>query len=145
MSGIVGEQIQADSRKTIQRMYIFADRIDQVLDDLFESDSTAGLAGPVEPRPVSPADGWSSDTEMTAGDASFMPTVVAEPEPELPLLNLDALRRLAVRQAIARTDGHRGRAAELLGVSLNTMTRLVAECCPGNVAKVGRKRVNNPR
>lgn len=44
---------------------------------------------------------------------------------ELPVLNLEALRRLAVRQALARSKGHKGHAAALLGVHLNTMTRLV--------------------
>lgn len=46
---------------------------------------------------------------------------------DLPVLNLQALRRLAVRQALARSAGHKGRAAALLGVHLNTMTRLVGE------------------
>lgn len=46
---------------------------------------------------------------------------------DLPVLNLEALRRLAVRQALARSEGHKGRAAALLGVHLNTMTRLVAD------------------
>jgi hypothetical protein len=44
------------------------------------------------------------------------------------------------------TNGHRGRAAELLGVSLNTMTRLVAEACPELPStNVGRKRAVRPR
>ena len=66
--------------------------------------------------------------------------VDAVDEPAVPTFNLDALRRLAVRQAIAATEGHRGRAAELLGVSLNTMTRLVGECCPEMTTKAGRKK-----
>lgn len=45
----------------------------------------------------------------------------------LPVLNLEALRRLAVRQALAISAGHKGRAAVLLGVHLNTMTRLVED------------------
>jgi DNA-binding NtrC family response regulator len=52
-------------------------------------------------------------------------------EPPLPVLNLDALRLMAVRQAMALTGGHKGQAASLLGVHLNTMTRLVEEALPG--------------
>jgi DNA-binding NtrC family response regulator len=48
----------------------------------------------------------------------------------LPVLNLEELRQLAVRQALAITGGHKGQAAQLLGVHLNTMTRLVAEAMP---------------
>ena len=67
-------------------------------------------------------------------------------EPDVPVLNLVELRRLAVRQAMRATGGHRGRAAKLLGVSLNTMTRLVAESCPELPATtVGRKRATRPR
>ena len=53
-----------------------------------------------------------------------------EVERQLPVLNLDELRRLAVRQALAVTAGHKGQAAQLLGVHLNTMTRFVAEAVP---------------
>ncbi len=43
----------------------------------------------------------------------------------LPHLNLNRLRNEAVRQALAATSGHMGRASQLLGVHANTMTRLV--------------------
>mgnify|MGYP002622809656 CR=1 FL=1 len=43
----------------------------------------------------------------------------------LPHLNLNRLRNEAVRQALNATGGHMGRAARLLGVHANTMTRLV--------------------
>lgn len=49
---------------------------------------------------------------------------------QLPVLNLDALQRLAVRQAMESTGGHKGQAAGLLGVHLNTMTRLVEHAMP---------------
>jgi DNA-binding NtrC family response regulator len=45
----------------------------------------------------------------------------------LPLLDLSQLRRAAVRQALRATRGHKGRAARLLGVHPNTMTRLLAQ------------------
>jgi transcriptional regulator with PAS, ATPase and Fis domain len=54
----------------------------------------------------------------------------ADPEAPLPALNLETLRRIAVRQAMKCTDGHRGRAAALLGVHINTMTKLVEEALP---------------
>ncbi|MEX2188669.1 MAG: sigma-54 dependent transcriptional regulator [Pirellulales bacterium] len=45
----------------------------------------------------------------------------------LPFFNLDRLRTAAVRQALKTTGGHKGRAAKLLGVHANTMTRLLAQ------------------
>jgi DNA-binding NtrC family response regulator len=45
----------------------------------------------------------------------------------LPMMNLGQLRRIAVRQAMRATQGHKGRAARLLGVHPNTMTRLLAQ------------------
>ncbi len=45
----------------------------------------------------------------------------------LPFFNLDRLRLAAVRQALKTTGGHKGRAAKLLGVHANTLTRLLAQ------------------
>lgn len=45
----------------------------------------------------------------------------------LPTMDLGKLRRAAVRQALRATQGHKGRAAKLLGVHANTMTRLLAQ------------------
>jgi DNA-binding NtrC family response regulator len=42
-------------------------------------------------------------------------------------MDLSRLRRIAVRQALRATQGHKGRAARLLGVHPNTMTRLLAQ------------------
>ncbi|MEM9185446.1 MAG: sigma-54 dependent transcriptional regulator [Planctomycetota bacterium] len=47
--------------------------------------------------------------------------------PVLPFTNLSRLRGAAVRQALLATEGHKGRAAQLLGVHPNTMTRLLAQ------------------
>jgi DNA-binding NtrC family response regulator len=47
--------------------------------------------------------------------------------PGLPFTNLDRLRRAAVTQALEATRGHKGKAARLLGVHPNTMTRLLAQ------------------
>jgi DNA-binding NtrC family response regulator len=45
----------------------------------------------------------------------------------LPSYNLDELRALAIRQALQTTGGHKGKAARLLGVHANTLTRLLAQ------------------
>ncbi|TWT88558.1 Transcriptional regulatory protein ZraR [Pseudobythopirellula maris] len=50
----------------------------------------------------------------------------------LPFTNLARLRSAAVKQALRTTGGHKGRAAKLLGVHANTMTRLVAQCSGGD-------------
>jgi DNA-binding NtrC family response regulator len=44
----------------------------------------------------------------------------------LPYLNLGKLQETAIRQALEVTKGHKGRAAKLLGVHANTLTRLLA-------------------
>ena len=45
----------------------------------------------------------------------------------LPFLNLTDLRKTAVKQALQATKGHKGKAAGLLGVHANTLTRMLAE------------------
>lgn len=45
----------------------------------------------------------------------------------LPFYNLTKLRREALKQALAATKGHKGKAARLLGVHANTLTRMLAE------------------
>jgi DNA-binding NtrC family response regulator len=45
----------------------------------------------------------------------------------LPFYNLAKLRVEAIRQALVVTRGHKGRAAKLLGVHPNTLTRLLAQ------------------
>jgi DNA-binding NtrC family response regulator len=48
-------------------------------------------------------------------------------ESSLPYFNLDRLRQTALKQALQATQGHKGRAAKLLGVHANTLTRMLAE------------------
>lgn len=120
--------------QTIQRVAIFADQVEAILDETFAA-STPDLrmpaAVPAAPRDIPAAVGAGPAPDAPAG---------AVPEASLPMLQLDELRRLAVRQALAAAEGHRGRAALLLGVSPNTMTKLVAEACPGEQAARGRPR-----
>jgi DNA-binding NtrC family response regulator len=74
-----------------------------------------------------------------AAIAAALPLTIDHP---LPVVNLEELRKLAVRQALAMTDGHKGKAAQLLGVHLNTMTRLVEEALPeASLRRTGRRRV----
>ena len=77
--------------------------------------------------------------ELSAVGLAALPLALDQP---LPVVNLEELRKLAVRQALAMTDGHKGRAAELLGVHINTMTRLVEEALPeASLRRTGRRRV----
>ena len=45
----------------------------------------------------------------------------------LPFTNLSRLRTAAVEQALRITNGHKGQAAEMLGVHPNTLTRLLSQ------------------
>jgi DNA-binding NtrC family response regulator len=45
----------------------------------------------------------------------------------LPFFNLERLKSIALRQALQATQGHKGKAAKLLGVHANTMTRLLSQ------------------
>jgi DNA-binding NtrC family response regulator len=77
--------------------------------------------------------------DLPASAIAGLPLTIENP---LPLVNLEELRKLAVRQALAMTDGHKGKAAQLLGVHLNTMTRLVEEAMPEmSQRRTGRRRV----
>ena len=45
----------------------------------------------------------------------------------LPFTDLTRLRMAAIQQALQTTRGHKGRAARLLGVHANTLTRMLAQ------------------
>ena len=53
--------------------------------------------------------------------------VVERTDVQLPFLNLDRLRTTAIRQALEATKGHKSRAARLLGVHPNTLTRMLSQ------------------
>ena len=124
--------------QTIQRVSIFADQVEAILDETFAA-ATPDLRMPAAVTEASPAAPRDIPATVNAGPAPDA-SAGAGPEASLPMLHLDELRRLAVRQALAAAEGHRGRAALLLGVSPNTMTKLVAEACPGEQAARGRPR-----
>jgi DNA-binding NtrC family response regulator len=63
-----------------------------------------------------------------AGSTAADSTAAGRAQPtSLPFTDLDRLRRTAVEQALRATRGHKGHAAELLGVHPNTMTRLASQ------------------
>lgn len=110
--------------QTIQRLYVFADTADSVLDELFEA---------VPPRQATqnaspPAAGGEPPT---GSRAALQPPAT---------FNLREMRRHLVRAALAASQGQFATAAKLLGVSPNTMTKLVAEACPD----MSRKRIARP-
>ncbi|MFM9059921.1 MAG: helix-turn-helix domain-containing protein, partial [Planctomycetaceae bacterium] len=84
---------------------------------------------PAEDRPTAPRLAVLKPDDARSGDAP------------LPALDLETLRRIAVRQALALTNGHKGRAAALLGVHINTMTKLAEEAMPA----LSRRRGQKPR
>jgi DNA-binding NtrC family response regulator len=61
-------------------------------------------------------------------------TVTEACDRALPYTDLSRLRRAAVEQALRTAGGHKGRAARLLGVHPNTMTRLLAQLRDGHGA-----------
>jgi DNA-binding NtrC family response regulator len=67
----------------------------------------------------------------------------------LPFMDLDKLRVAAIQQALQTTRGHKGRAARLLGVHANTLTRMLAQMeaeQPGSASSCGaRGRRSKPR
>jgi DNA-binding NtrC family response regulator len=108
--------------QTIQRLYIFGDEPQEVLAELVERHSRQAAS--------------------CQDEATLSPAAAAAAPDEV--FDLAELRRRAVRRAIAFTHGHFGRAARLLGVSANTMTKLVAEACP-DLAVARRRRTAKPR
>jgi DNA-binding NtrC family response regulator len=100
----------------------------QTIERIYVLGSVPELADAPAPEPVANHGGMAA---AVADDFQLPPE----------LLNLETLRRFAVRQALALTDGHKGRAAELLGVHINTMTRLVEEAVP----TVSQRRIGRPR
>jgi DNA-binding NtrC family response regulator len=99
--------------QTIQKLYVFADTREAVLDEVL---------GILPARQRLP-DG--------VGDRGDMP---AAHEAAAKTFNLRELRRRTVREALEATQGHFAKAARLLGVCPNTMTKLVAEACPERMA-----------
>jgi DNA-binding NtrC family response regulator len=95
--------------------------------------------------PDLPADEPAPNPESLDLPASAIAALPLSIENPLPVVNLDELRKLAVRQALTMTDGHKGKAAQLLGVHLNTMTRLVEEAMPEASRRRTGRRIATPK
>jgi DNA-binding NtrC family response regulator len=107
--------------QTIQRIYVFADTADAVLDEVL--------------RPACPAAPTTRPVAASTNGTTKSPAQSLEP----PTFNLRELRRRTVRAALDETGGHFAQAAKLLGVCPNTMTKLVAEACPERSVAVARR------
>ena len=76
-------------------------------------DPARSLAGPATGGVRAPMTAMREITEQADG--------------KLPFVDLSMLRRCAVRQALEMTGGHKTKAAKMLGVHPNTMTRIIQE------------------
>jgi len=116
----------------VERVYVFG-RVPELPIESPAATSPANLAPPSAPNTSAPLK---------------LPTASGpnrQSEAMLPVLNLDELRRIAVRQALSATGGHKGRAATLLGVHINTMTKFAIESGDGIVPRQGAGRPRRPR
>jgi DNA-binding NtrC family response regulator len=116
----------------VERVYVFG-RVPEL-----PIESPVG-ASPANLAPLS-APNTSAPLKLPTASGPNRPS-----EAILPVLNLDELRRIAVRQALSVTGGHKGRAATLLGVHINTMTKFSIESGDGIVPKQGAGRPRRPR
>ena len=66
-----------------------------------------------------------SDLGSSLSDSRFDPAPDAHLPGGLPSLHLETLERLAIEEALIKTDWHQGRAAEALGVSARTLHRKI--------------------
>jgi len=73
------------------------------------------------------------EPELPAGPRSRA-AAAATIEGRLPTVDLNLLRKCAVRQALEMTRGHKAKAAKLLGVHANTMSRFIREVESDDVA-----------
>jgi len=69
---------------------------------------------------------------------------VAAVDVTLPYMDLARLRFAAIHQALQTTRGHKGRAAKLLGVHANTLTRMLAQM-EADAAATGTPALRRPR
>lgn len=121
----------------VQRIYIFGDRIDEVIDAALRRPAAGSSASPAAPVLAAPA--LASAPDAAAGRPA------RRADPVLPVCNLVELRQIAVRQALTAAEGRLGAAAAILGVSRNTMTKLVAEACPERAGRQDRRPPVKPR
>ena len=127
----------------VQRLYVFEDDADLVVEEVL----AAGQAAPRVAAALPPAVGLPASMPSAGGLPAATPparAVAAEPS-EPATLNLREVRLQTVRRALAATEGHFGKAATLLGVCPNTMTKLAAEAFPELAAVRRTQRRVKPR
>jgi len=118
--------------QAVERHYIFGGDEERLLQSLSDdSEPAAACRGDSEAK-ARPLSATSESPEQSIRsealrDAAAQPAV-ADAEP--PTFNLREVRNRTVRAAMAAAGNHFGKAAALLGVSPNTLTKLVAEACP---------------
>lgn len=110
--------------QTVQRLYVFADSPETVLEELLDS-------APMRQE-------RTDQHDRRAREDAAQPNRTHAPA--FPTFNLKEVRKQTVRAALAASRGQVLKAAKLLGVAPNTMTKLVAEACP----EFSRKRKGRP-
>lgn len=80
-------------------------------------------------EPELPMIGGKKASKQQAGSAAggTATAAAAVDDGRVPYLDLAKLRRQAIKQALAETRGHKSKAAKLLGVHANTLTRMLRE------------------
>jgi DNA-binding NtrC family response regulator len=111
----------------IQRLYVFEDDADLVVEEVL-----TGSDGPRRAAAVASPAGAPSVAGVPRGDDEGT-------------FNLREVRLQTVRRALTATEGHFGKAATLLGVCPNTMTKLAAEAYPELAAARQQLRRIKPR
>jgi len=111
----------------IQRLYVFEDDADLVVEEVLGGGKGPRRAAAAAPPPA-------------AAPAGSPPA-----EDQGHTFNLREVRRQTVRRALTATEGHFGKAATLLGVCPNTMTKLAAEAYPELAAARQQLRRIKPR
>ena len=114
--------------QTVQRLYVFGDSADTVIGDLLGTKSSRN-----------PRDEKASGTPELENVAVI--SAAPSPSPPPSIFNLKEVRKQTVRAALEATNGHLTKAAKLLGVCPNTMTKLVKEARP----ELHRARDRKPR
>ena len=76
-------------------------------------------------EPELPLQGRKNQQAPAAAGGSVATEVTADGR--VPYLDLAKLRRQAIKQALEETRGHKSKAAKLLGVHANTLTRMLRE------------------
>jgi DNA-binding NtrC family response regulator len=127
--------------QAVERHYVFGVDDSDLLDSL-AADGPADPGGdpPAEPTIEAAASLEASQraapelaatpADAPVADATAPPAAASHAHGEPPTFNLREVRNRTVRAAMAAAGNHFGKAAALLGVAPNTLTKLVAEACP---------------